>query len=65
MYEIYKRTVLMFIRALPSPPGGGCGSGYRLYASRWRARIPALSLALAGLRPAPVKTPRSKHPKAN
>jgi hypothetical protein len=36
--------------ALPLPPGGGCGSGYRLYASRWRARIPALSLA-RGLRP--------------
>jgi hypothetical protein len=27
------------------------GSGYRLYASRWRARIPALSLA-RGLAPA-------------
>jgi hypothetical protein len=47
---LFVQCALCIIWALPLPPGGGCGSGYRLYASRWRARIPALSLA-RGLRP--------------
>jgi hypothetical protein len=34
------------------------GSGYRLYASRWRARIPALSLALGPS--GPLRIPPAK-----